>query len=47
MFNAGDAREIPFLLLAVAFLIAYAWPVMDPQLDTDLRTMLEVESWTV
>jgi voltage-gated potassium channel len=39
--------EIPLLLLALAFLIAYAWPVLDPRLDADLRTMLEVASWTV
>jgi voltage-gated potassium channel len=25
--------EIPLLLLAVAFLVAYAWPVIDPRLD--------------
>lgn len=39
--------EVPLLLLAVAFLIAYAWPVLDPRLDPDLRTFLEVASWTV
>lgn len=39
--------EIPLLLLALAFLIAYAWPVLDPSLDTDVRTMLAVASWTV
>ncbi|TGN63016.1 potassium channel protein [Nocardioides eburneiflavus] len=39
--------EIPLLLLALAFLIAYAWPVLDPSLDTDVRTVLEVASWTV
>lgn len=39
--------EVPLLLLALAFLIAYAWPVLDPRLDPDLRTMLEVASWTV
>jgi voltage-gated potassium channel len=26
--------EIPLLLLALAFLTAYAWPVLDPRLDT-------------
>ena len=35
------------LLLAVAFLLAYAWPVLDPGLDPDLRTSLNVLSWTV
>lgn len=39
--------EVPLLLLALAFLVAYAWPVLDPGLDPDLRTMLEVASWTV
>lgn len=39
--------EIPLLFLALAFLVAYAWPVLDPRLDTDVRTVLEVASWTV
>lgn len=39
--------EVPLLLLALAFLVAYAWPVLDPRLDPDVRTMLEVASWTV
>lgn len=39
--------EVPLLLLALAFLVAYAWPVLDPRLDADLRTLLEVASWTV
>lgn len=39
--------EVPLLLLALAFLIAYAWPVLDPRLDPDLRTVLEIASWTV
>ena len=39
--------EIPLLLLALAFLVAYAWPVLDPRLDSDLRTTLDVASWTV
>lgn len=39
--------EVPLLLLALAFLVAYAWPVLDPRLDPDMRTMLEVASWTV
>ena len=25
--------EVPLLLLALAFLVAYAWPVIDPSLD--------------
>ncbi|MGG5259684.1 potassium channel family protein [Phycicoccus avicenniae] len=39
--------EVPLLLLAVAFLLAYAWPVLDPRLDSDLRSFLTVASWTV
>ena len=39
--------EIPLLLLAAAFLVAYAWPVLDPRIDPDLRTSLNVLSWTV
>src|SRR5262245_12425333 len=39
--------EIPLLLLAAAFLVAYAWPVLDPRLDPDLGTFLRVASWTV
>lgn len=39
--------EVPLLLMAVAFLVAYAWPVLDPRLEPDLRTVLEVASWTV
>ena len=35
------------MLLALAFLVAYAWPVLDPRLDADLRTFLTVASWTV
>lgn len=39
--------EFPLLFLAVAFLVAYAWPVLDGGLNSDLRTFLEVVSWTV
>lgn len=39
--------EVPLLLLAVAFLVAYAWPVLDPRLDPDLRTVLTTVSWAV
>lgn len=39
--------EIPLLLLAVAFLVAYAWPVIDPRLDPDLRTLFTSMSWAV
>ena len=39
--------EVPLLLLALAFLIAYGWPVIDDDLPRDLRTNLEVVSWTV
>lgn len=39
--------EVPLLLLAAAFLAAYAWPVVDPTIDRDLETALRVVSWTV
>lgn len=39
--------EVPLLLLAVAFLIAYAWPVLDPRLDPDIQAVLAAVSWTV
>jgi voltage-gated potassium channel len=39
--------EIPLLLLALAFLVAYAWPVLDPRLDPNLRTWLSAVTWTV
>lgn len=38
---------MPLLLLALAFLIAYAWPVLDPRLGPDLETVCVVASWTV
>ena len=39
--------EVPLLLLAVAFLVAYAWPVLDTRLSPDLLTVLTVASWAV
>jgi voltage-gated potassium channel len=39
--------EIPMILLAVAFLVAYAWPVIDPGLHPDLVSSLNTLSWTV
>ncbi|WP_052336913.1 potassium channel family protein [Nocardioides alkalitolerans] len=39
--------ELPLIALAVAFLVAYAWPVLDPRLEPDLRTTLVTVSWTV
>lgn len=39
--------EVPLLLLALAFLAAYAWPVLDPRLDPTLDTFLSYVSWTV
>lgn len=39
--------EIPLLLLAIAFLVAYAWPVLDQHLERDLRSFLSAVSWTV
>lgn len=39
--------EVPLLLLALAFFVAYAWPVLDPNLDANLRTWFTAVSWTV
>ena len=39
--------EIPLLLLALAFLVAYAWPVVDSRIDHDLEAFLSVVSWSV
>lgn len=39
--------EIPLLLLALAFLVAYAWPIINPSLDHDIDTMLDVVGWSV
>jgi voltage-gated potassium channel len=39
--------DIPLLLLALAFLVAYAWPILDPRLDADLESFLRVLSWSV
>ena len=39
--------EVPLILLAAAFLVAYAWPVLDPSLDGGLEGSLRVVSWTV
>lgn len=38
---------MPLILLAGAFLVAYAWPVLDPRIDADLRSFLIAVSWTV
>ncbi len=34
-------------MLALAFLVAYAWPVLDPRLDRDLQTSLVAASWAI
>ncbi|MFS0883645.1 potassium channel family protein [Aeromicrobium sp. 179-A 4D2 NHS] len=39
--------EVPLVALALAFLVAYAWPVLDPRLDADLLTVLSAVTWTV
>ncbi|MBM9458305.1 two pore domain potassium channel family protein [Nocardioides sp. zg-536] len=39
--------EVPLILLALAFLVAYAWPVLDPRIDADLRLFLTWVSWAV
>lgn len=39
--------EVPLLLLAAAFLVAYAWPVVHPSIDADLKSFFVACSWTV
>ncbi len=39
--------EVPLLLLAFAFLVAYVWPVLDPRLHPTVGTFLSFVSWTV
>ena len=39
--------EIPLVLLALAFLVAYAWPILDPGIDRTARDVLVAVSWTV
>lgn len=39
--------EIPLLLLALAFLIAYAWPILDPRIHPSLIAFFDYVSWTV
>ena len=39
--------EVPLLLLALAFLVAYAWPILDPAIHPDLESLLGALSWTV
>lgn len=39
--------EIPLIGLALAFLVAYAWPILDPRLDRDVTAFLTTLSWTV
>src|SRR5690242_16625712 len=39
--------EIPLLLLAFAFLVAYAVPVVDERVDSGVKSFLVVVSWTV
>ena len=39
--------EIPLMLLAIAFLVAYAWPVLDPRMDPSIRSFFIVLSWAI
>ncbi|GAA3708384.1 potassium channel family protein [Zhihengliuella alba] len=39
--------EIPLILLALAFLAAYAWPVLDESIPRTLKRFLETVSWTI
>lgn len=39
--------EVPLILLAVAFVVAYAWQVLDQSLSPDVAGYLSAVSWTV
>lgn len=39
--------EVPLLILAVTFLVAYAWPVLNQRLNTSLRDDLTTISWII
>jgi voltage-gated potassium channel len=39
--------EVPLTLLALAFLAAYAWPVLDPRIEAGFKGFLDTVSWTV
>lgn len=39
--------EVPLLLLAFSFLVAYAWPILDPRMNHTLNDSLTVISWAV
>lgn len=38
---------MPLAILALAFLVAYAWPILDPRLDRGLEQGLTTASWLV
>lgn len=39
--------EVPLLLLALAFLVAYAWPIIHPRMNSGWAEYLWIVSWTV
>ena len=39
--------EVPLILLAIAFLVAYAWQVLDTRMSADFAGFLTAVSWTV
>ena len=39
--------EVPLLLLAFAFLVAYAWPILDRTMNRTIESTLTVASWAV
>ena len=40
------AVEVPLVVLALAFLAAFAWPVLEPDLGDDWRRVCHVVEWT-
>jgi len=39
--------EVPLLLLALAFLVAYAWPILDPSSSRDARALFNTTATAV
>lgn len=39
--------EFPLALLAVAFLVAWAWPILDSRMDGTFRESLDLATWTI
>ncbi len=41
----SSATEWPLMTASIAFLAAYAWPILDPQLPAGARLLYELVTW--